>query len=139
MINRGVNPFVVHYNDKSQFDIENLGHLSNLPKRKSVFFITRPLPDEFQTQNKFLDPWFYTTGVFDGKFDFVIGKGSSGTILSGEWFGKKTAFKFVEIGTQEWQEDNKDNLKTLNEKLSEMTSIQSIAGSKIVTLYGHYR
>ena len=85
------------------------------------------------------DPWLYQTGVFDGKFDSVIGQGASGKVISGEWFGKKAAFKFVDIGDQKHQEDPEDASKTLNEKLREMISIQSSEGSKIVSLYGHYR
>ena len=140
MTDRGANPFVVAYAGQTQFDYFKLfAYLSNLPSQKSVYFTTRPLPDEFQRQNKFPDPWFYTTGVFDGKFDTLIGQGASGTILSGEWFGKKAAFKFVDIGAQKFQADSGDALKALNEKLLEMISIQSIKGSKIVSLYGHYR
>ena len=139
MIDRGVNPFVVTYGGNTQFDIHNLGYLSNLPSQKSVFFTTRPLPDEFKGQTEFPDPWFYKTGVFDGNFDSVVGQGATGTVISGEWFGKKAAFKFVEIGNQKFQNQVAHGLKTLNKKLSEMTSIQSAVGSKIVSFYGHYR
>ena len=52
---------------------------------------------------------------------------------------RKVAFKFVEIGDQKHQEYVKDNLKTLDTELSEMITIQSLVGSKIVTFYGHYR
>ena len=69
----------------------------------------------------------------------MIGQGASATVLRGDWFGKKAAFKFVEIGTQIRQEKTEDNLKALNEKLSEMNTIQSTEGSKIVDFYGHYR
>ena len=113
--------------------------MPNLPKQKSVFFTIRPLPDEFKEQNNFPDPWFYKTGVFDGKFDDVIGQGASGIVLKGEWFGRKAAFKFVEIGSQKYQERSDVALKSLNEKLPEMISIQSTAGSKIISFYGHYR
>ena len=139
MIDRGANPFVVTYGGSTQFDIFNLGHLSNLPSKKSIYFLTRPLPDEFKQQKEFPNPWFYKTGIFNGNFNSLIGQGAAGTVVSGEWFGKKAAFKFVEIGTQKYQETIKDSLKTLNEKLSEMISIQSTVGSKIVTFYGHYR
>ena len=139
MIDRGANPFVISYAGRTRFESFNPADLSNLPSQKSVYFTTRPLPDKFKVQNKFPDPWFYKTGVFDGKFESMIGQGASGTVLSGRWFGKKAAFKFVEVGAQKFQYDNEDNLKTLNEKLSEMISIQSTAGSKIVSFYGHYR
>ena len=100
-------------------------------------------PDRFRASSKkkseFQDPWFYETGVFDGKFSSIIGQGAAGTVISGEWFGKKAAFKFVQIGTQKFEEQSHDALRCLNEKLSEMISIQSTFGSRIVSFYGHYR
>ena len=139
MIDKGANPFFVAYDGKTRSEDHNLSSLSNLPSQKSIYFTTRPLSDEFKDQNGFTQQWFYKTGIFDGKFDSVVGIGAAGTVISGEWFGKKAAFKFVEIGTQKWQETVKKSLQVLNKKLSEMTSIQSTVGSKIVPFYGHYR
>ena len=139
MIDEGVNPFVVDYGDDTQFEMRNLGHLSNLPSKKSVFFTTRSLEGEYKQKTGFPEPWFYQNGVFDGKFKSLIGQGATGTVISGEWFGKKAAFKFVEIGSQKYQKIKEDGLKTLDDKLSEMISIQSTSGSKIVKFYGHYR
>ena len=137
MAERGANPFIVGYDGRSEFD--SLGDLSIIPNQKSVYFTTRPLPDEFIEQKAFPDPWFYKTGVFDGKFESEIGQGAAGTVISGKWFGKRAAFKFVEIGAQTRQEFVNQSLKKLDEKLYEMTSIQSTFGSKIVSFYGHYR
>ena len=139
MIDRGANPFIVTYDCTTRFESSSLGYLSRLPSEHSVYFITRPLPDEFKKQKKFLDAWFYKTGVFDGKFNSVIGQGAGGTVVSGNWFGKKAAFKFVEIDAQKFVEGATEALKTLNEKLSEMISVQSTVGLKIVSFYGHYR
>ena len=119
--------------------MNNLGHLSNLPTQKSVYFTTRPIEGEFKGKTSFSKPWFYQTGIYDGKFDFFIGQGASGTVLSGKWFGKKAAFKFVGIGSQKAEKYVKDTLKSLDDKLSEMISIQATQGSKIVKFYGHYR
>ena len=137
MIDRGANPFVVDYSGDTKFDIFDLDQrvLLNLPTKKSIYFTTRP----FEETTSFPDPWFYQTGVFDGKFDSLIGRGASGKILRGDWFGKKAAFKFVEIGIQKEQTFVDEGLKTLDEKLSEMISIQSTQGSKILKFYGHYR
>ena len=68
------------------------------------------------------------------KLRFLI-HGAAGIVINGEWFEKKAAFKFVEIGNQKVA----GSLKTLNEKISEMISGQSTVGSQIVPLYGHYR
>ena len=134
MIDRRVNPFIVDNKSRTQFESHNLGHLSNLPTKKSVYFTTQPVAN-FGDETNLTDPWFYTTGVFDGKFGSVVGQGASGVVLSGEWHGQKAAFKHVEIESR----IHEQSLKSLDEKLSEMTSIQSTRGSKIVSFYGHYR
>ena len=135
MVNRGANPFV-RYNGKSSFEDYNIDYLSNLPSQKSVYFITRPLhPDNVTAQNSFLGPWRYKTGVFDGTFISIIGKEAAATLISGYWFGKRAAYKFVPIGTQKYQADAHDRLKTLNQKLKKGSTI----GSKTVSLFGHYR
>ena len=77
----------------------------------------------------------------------MISRGASGVVLSGQWFGKKAAFKFVEIENQLTLHDKisstqltvEETIKKLNEKVSEMTSMESTQGSKIVKFYGHYR
>ena len=139
MIDKGANPFVVDYN-RETWAVETLS-LSGLPRQKSVYFTTQPFPDRFKRISQFSDPWFYKTGVFDGKFGSVIGQGAAGTVIKGEWFGRKAAFKFVEIGNQKIPDSKSvvDALKSLNGKLSEMITIQSTFGSKIVSFYGHYR
>ena len=95
--------------------------------------------DEFKGKTGFPDPWFYKTGIFDGKFNAVVGRGASGTVFSGKWCGRKAAFKFVEIGAQEVSELVRDGIRTLDQKLSEMTSIEVTKGSNILSFYGHYR
>ena len=139
MIDKGANPFIVDFAGKTHFERFNLGRLSNRPSQKSVYFTTRPFEGELKYNTSFLEPWFYQSGVFGGKFDSLIGQGASGTVISGEWFGKKAAFKFIEVGDQENPEYAPDIVKTLNESLREMTSIQSTAGLNIVSFYGHYR
>ena len=139
MIDKEANPFVVDFNGFTQFQLLSLGHLSNLPSKKSVFFTTRSFEGGFEQKISFQEPWFYRNGVLDGKFGLLIGQGATGSVISGEWFGKKAAFKFVEVGKQKFQAETKDSLETLDDKLSEMISIQSTTGSKIVNFYGHYR
>ena len=144
MLNKGANPFIVNHTGIDEFGKHDLAksNLSNLPSKKSIYFTIRPLVAEFKQKGQldFSDPWFYRTGVF-GTFDSVIGRGASGIVLSADWFGKKAAFKFVEIGPQKRPDSGlvKDGLKDLDQKISEMTSIQATEGSKIVSFYGHYR
>ena len=140
MIEKGANPFIVDAGGTDQSGKLAKSSLSNLPTKKSVFFAIRPFFGDGKNNTDFCDPWFYRTGVF-GTFDSVIGQGAQGIVLSGDWFGRKAAFKFVEIGTQKMPDskDLKDSMKMLNEKLSEMTSIQSTEGSKVLSFFGHYR
>ena len=139
MIDRGANPFVSAYSGHSQIGYFNLGSLSYLPAKKSVYFTIRPIVAKFKGKTPFRDPWFYRTGIFDGKFNSIIGKGASGIVFSGKWCGMKAAFNFVEIGVQKFRQQASEALKTLNENLTEMTSIQQTEGSKILSFYGHYR
>ena len=139
MIDKGANPFVVAYGGSKWLNVFKLDHLSNLPSKQSVFFTTRQFPDEFQVINDFPDPWFYVTDVFNGQFDSVVGQGASGIVVKGKWYGKKAAFKFVEVGTQTFQKSATEAIKSLNDKLYEMTSIIALVGSRIVSFYGHYR
>ena len=140
MIEKGANPFIMSHKHEDQYTMWNLtkSKLSKLPKKKSVYFTIRPFLAEFGNNDEFLEPWFHRTGIF-GKFDSVIGRGSSGVVLSGDWFGKRAAFKFVGIGRETFKVKIEDGLDLLNQKLSEMTMIQSTKGSKIIKFYGHYR
>ena len=139
MTDKGANPFVMDYSHWLHGKGSIHGHLSNLPSKKSIFFTTRSFPDEFEAKSDFPAPWFYRTGVFDGKFRSVVGRGASAVVLNGEWYGKKAAYKFVEIGFQKFQQFADGAIKTLDKKLSEMISISELVGSKIVPFYGHYR
>ena len=135
MIDIKPSPFIVDYGGETKFETPNFG---NLPTQRSVYFSTRTLVGTDGSKSDFFNPWFYRTGVFDGKFKSVVGQGTSGKVISGEWYGKKAAFKFVEVDSQNDQRKLKD-LKTLNEKLSEMSSLEATKCSKIASFFGHYR
>ena len=150
MVDRGANPFVrCSYTVNSDYEGYNLDYLSNLPSQKSVYFITRPLhpDDEVMAQNSFLAPWRYKTGVFDGKFVSMIGKqaagkyNSAGIFISGYWFGKRAAYKFVRIGTQEYLEKVRDSLRILNVRytLGSMIDDKIISSFGLYSWFGHYR
>ena len=139
MIDKGASPYVVTYSGKIQLERRNLGYLKNLPTQKSIYFTTQPCFGEYKDRTDFPDPWLYNIGVFDGRFKSMIGQGASGTVLSGEWYGAKAAFKFVDIGNQNYSGKASLGMKELNQKLSEMKSFQVTKGSKIVSFYGHYR
>ena len=141
MINHGVNPFVVAHFGKDELENWNLSNLSNLPTEKSIYFSIDPF-NCFCDQECDFDlstSWFYKNGVFDGKFDYTIGKGGSGIVLHGFCHGVEAVYKFVDIGKQEFQENASDALAELNRKLGEMRSIRATSGSKTLKFYGHYR
>ena len=86
-----------------------------------------------------LPPWTYKTGVFPGKFNRLIGSGSEGTVIEGEWIGKKAAFKFVRIGVQKQVKTTVELLDDLNRRLTEMKALQEAKGSAITPFLGHFR
>ena len=142
MVNRGVNPYVVDYDGGSQFDLyEDFSNLSSLPTSKSIFFSIEPFECFCDTKcdSDLSNPWFYINGVFDGQFDYEIGRGASGVVLHGFCHGIEAAFKFIDVGKQEWQQYIVDSLTQIDKKLGEIKSIQTTKGSKIVQFYGHFR
>ena len=96
--------------------------------------------DEFKNRTDFPSPWYYNIGIY-GQFkeNPVIGEGAAGIVLKGKWFGRNAAFKFVHIRSQQFEDSVLDNLKNLKKKLSEMTSMQTTKGTKMVKFLGHYR
>ena len=101
-----------------------------IPSLISAFFSIEPFGCfcDLKCDSDLSTPWFYKNGIFDGKFDKIIGKGVSGIVLHGFCHGVEAAFKFVEIKELEVQE-----------YLDEMRSVQTAEGSRIVNFYGHFR
>ena len=115
--------------------------MSNLPTSKSIFFSIEPFKcfcDE-KCESDLSNPWFYKNGIFDGRLDYLVGKGTSGIVLHGYCHGVEAAFKFVDIGKQKFEMKTSDGLAELNRKLGEMRSIQATKGSKILDFKGHFR
>ena len=140
LVDKGANPFIQYFGSISKcvhYVDYGLSNLTNLPKRKSVFFTTQPLLEDFKDQSDFASPWFYNTGVF-GEIESKIDQGAHGIVLKGTWFGRKAAFKYVDIGTQIWHSEIKEPNEELEKKLYEMKSLMTTEGSKIVKFYGHY-
>ena len=144
MIDLGANPHVrssdgyTHYDVMYDFmyDAMGLSNLKNVPLIKSVFYPIRT----FSTGN-LGEPWCYTTGVYDGKFGRIIGKGGEGTVIQGQWNGRKAAYKFVLIKMVELKL-NKDYvglMEDMNERLKEMTEMMTTAGDAILPFQAHFR
>ena len=74
-------------------------------------------------------------GVYPGQLERIIGAGGEGVVVSGCWHGEKAAFKFVPMRVPLVQ----DGLSDLATRLHEMTTMQSISGTRILKLLGHYR
>ena len=133
MIGLGVNPHIRDPYGKTNYDAYGLSNLNNLPSVKSVFYPIKNFPT-----GNLGEPWFYTTGVYDGKFGRVIGKGGEGTVIEGEWNGKPAAFKFVEIkGLKVTNYD--DVMADMNERLKEMTEMMATPGDAILPFQAHFR
>ena len=141
MINSGVNPYVVNYTGCSESEYLNLSSMLNLPTSKSIFFSIEPFECfcDQKCDSDLSNPWFYNNGLFDGQFDFQVGKGAYGIVLHGYCHGIEAAFKFIDIGKQQPLQYVSYCLDELKRKLGEMRSIQATKGSKILEFYGHYR
>ena len=100
------------------------------------------MPQTFKIRNAYfehIDSEWKLKSTAKPKFDSIVGQGAYGLVLSGDWCGKKAAFKFIEIGTNKFRESTGNDLKNQNDRLSELSSIQATNGSKILDFYGHYR
>ena len=111
-----------------------MSNLSNLRSVKSVFYPIK----KFSTGN-LGEPWYYTTGVNDGKFGRVIGKGGEGTVVEGDWNGQPAAYKFVEIKGLKRGKNYSDMLADMNERLKEMTEMMATPGDAILPFQAHFR
>ena len=92
MIDLGANPHIRNSSGWTSYDHFGLSDLNNLPSIKSTFYGIK----KFETEN-LEEPWCYTTGVYDGKFGKVIGKGGEGIVVQGELNGDPAAYKFVVV------------------------------------------
>ena len=68
-------------------------------------------------------------------FDKVIGRGASGTVVNGQWFGKNAAFKFV---IKRFSISDRTP-EILYNRTPEVESMNRCSGSRILKLYGNYR
>ena len=134
MIDLGANPHIRSASGKTQCDLYGLSNLNNLPSIKSIFF-----PIKNFTTGNLGEPWCYTTGVYDGKFGRVIGKGGEGTVVEGEWNGQPAAYKFVEMKGQKTHENYDDAMADINERLKEMTEMMATPGDAILPFKAHFR
>ena len=131
MIDQGANPHIRDEAGRTQIDLSNL---VNVPSVKSVFFPIKKFPS-----GNLGDPWFYTTGVYDGKYGRVIGKGGEGMVIQGEWNGQAAAYKFVEMKGQKYHDTRDDHVADMNERLKEMTEMMATLGDAILHLEAHFR
>ena len=136
MLDKGANPFIKDYNSETEYDIWSLSksNLKNLPKKKSIYF---PVVDF--GNSTLLGPWQYSTGVFPGKFNRVIGSGGEGLVVQGIWNNNQAAFKWVSVGEQEERTYVKENIADIEKKLSEMRTMQTTIGTAIMPITGHFR
>ena len=84
-------------------------------------------------------PWYYKNGVYNGRFGRVLGQGANGVVIEGTFEGKEAAFKFVRTKWQKPHQYSKDINAFLDAQITEMSSITSTKGSRILTFLGHYR
>ena len=134
IIDLGANPYIRDVDGDTEYDNYDLSNLNNLPSIKSVFFSIK----NFASGN-IGEPWCYTTGVYDGKFGRVIGKGGEGTVIEGEFNGQPAAFKFVQMKGLRLNKKYDENMKDMNERLKEMTEMMATPGNSILPFQAHFR
>ena len=147
MIDLGANPYIRNVDNITHYEVVYLSDINNLPQVKSVFFPIKSFPTA-----KLGEPWCYTTGVYDGKFGRVIGKGGEGMVIQGEWNGQAAAYKFVKMKSLERHGDPgtynmknctielyNDEMADMNERLNEMTEMMATPGDAILSFEAHFR
>ena len=101
LIDAGVNPHVIDFEGDSQYDQFSLGSLSNIPTIKSIVFGVKSFPCTCTVlcAGDLSEEWLYFSGIFDGRFDRVIGQGGEGIVLNGYWHGKQRHLSSVQLGS----------------------------------------
>ena len=136
MLDRGANPYIRDAKGETNFDRYGLFNMDNLPCVKSAFFTTKEHPIGDHSE-----PWCYTSGVYDGEFSKVIGKGGEATVIRGEFNGP-AAYKFVEMKGLNLHENYDNNTADMVERLMEMdtqSKLMETPGDAILPLEAHYR
>ena len=146
MLTHGANPFVVDYKDETQQEIENLQlkpRYLNMPR--SIYHVVDPFQCQCTRQpcSHFLTPfqpaWYYATGVFDGKFKRVVGRGGEGVVVEGMMCGAAVVFKFVIVKKRKVTFLISDTLTELRKRLNEARQYDGTQSELVVPFYGHYR
>ena len=136
MIDHGANPHIRNADGETHYHNDKLDcfGLKNVPSVKSVFYPIKIFPT-----GDLGDSWCYTTGVYDGKYGLVIGKGGEGTVIQGEWNGQPAAYKFVHIKGVSRNSSFNDNLADMETRLKEMTDMMATPGDAILPFQAHFR
>ena len=136
MIYKGANPYVIDAKGESNYRKFNLANqnltLDSKSDTKSVFY-------PIKTFGNLGEPWCYTTGVFDGKFGRVVGKGGEGIVIKGEWKNEPAAYKFVQIKKIRFADNYEKSMADMSERLKEMTEMTTTPGDSILPFRAHFR
>ena len=111
-----------------------MSKLNNVPTIKSVFYPIKNFPN-----GSLGDSWCYTTGVYDGQYRQVIGKGGEGIVICGEWNERPVAYKFVEMKGLKWSTKYDASMVDMNQRLKEMTEMMETPGDSILPFEAHFR
>ena len=134
MINRGANPHVRRFDNESEYEVYSLDSLSNVPSIESIYYSIKSFPS-----GNLPKPFNYITGVYQGKYGRVIGRGGEGIVIQGVWGSEPCAFKFVEVRDQKLKKFVSDTLEDMNVRLREMIEVEKISGANVLKLEGHHR
>ena len=107
-------------------------------KEKVFFQCGEHSTPKFETEN-LEEPWCYTTGVYDGKFGNVIGKGGEGIVIQGELNGDPAAYKFVVVKGLKFIKTFDDSMADMGKRLQEMEEMLATPGDAILPFEAHFR
>ena len=134
MIDRGANPHIRNAEGISNYERFGLASLKKVPSVKSVFYPIKNFP-----AGNLGESWCYKTGVYDGKYGAVVGKGGEGVVIRGKWRGQHAAYKFVPIKGQQFAPSYENSVADMNARLNEMTEMTQTPGDAILHFEAHFR
>ena len=150
MIKKGINPFVVDYSGKAEFELQNF---ANIDQTLLQSFITGEITNgkteayySFQDSKcnnecpKSCDDKMKNFRLYTGKREFGSEKrGGEGIVSFGQWHMKPAAFKMLKLGEIEYVEDLKDGISNAQKTRAEFETASKLSDPHILKVLHVFR
>ena len=150
MLNKGINPFVVSYSEKSQFEYRNF---KNIDTKLLKSFITGKITDgkteAYYSFNdsvcdencrKFCEDKMLKFKLYTRKRNFENGrKGGEGLVTFGKWHQKPAAFKLLELGKIEDVDRVLDGILNAEKTRAEFETVSKLSHPNILKVKHSFR